>query len=83
MNASAFIRTAAKAIAPAANLAAKRAMTEGAIGGAAKTTGKVSALLYAVPPALVIFGYGGIMVYSENGALGRIHRSFAAIPRDP
>ena len=76
MIASKIIKTAANVVAPAA----RRAMTQGAIGGAAKTTGKVNPILWAVPPALVVFGYGGVVCAGETGALNRIHQTFGAMP---
>ncbi len=63
---------AAKALRTAATTAA-RSMSSGASSGSG-----FSGILYLVPPALVIFGYGGTVVASETGSLSRIHATFRA-----
>jgi hypothetical protein len=50
---------------------------------AAKGTGqKVHPLLWFVPPALVAFGYGGVVVASDTGSLHRILASFGKVPKE-
>jgi len=70
-----FTRNLSKAVAPALKRAATTAATS------AKQEGfQLVEVLYAAPPLLAIFGYGGIVCFHEAGALRRIRRSFNEIP---
>jgi hypothetical protein len=69
------LRTAGTLIAPAA----RRSATTGSNQQSSK---KMNPILWLVPPALVIFGYGGMVVMGDTGSLHRIMASFGNIPRD-
>eukprot|EP00283_Hemiselmis_rufescens_P005478 CAMPEP_0173430904 /NCGR_PEP_ID=MMETSP1357-20121228/9204_1 /TAXON_ID=77926 /ORGANISM="Hemiselmis rufescens, Strain PCC563" /LENGTH=66 /DNA_ID=CAMNT_0014395317 /DNA_START=127 /DNA_END=327 /DNA_ORIENTATION=- len=63
---------AAKALRTAATTMA-RSMSSGS-----GSSSGVSGILYLIPPALVIGGYGGTVCMSETGSLSRIHTTFRA-----
>ena len=68
-------RSLSQAVVPAFRHAASTA-----IPAAKQETAKISDVLYAVPPLLALFGYGGTVCFDKTGALRRIQRSFAEIP---
>ena len=70
MNASKVFKSAASLVAPAARRAASQATKEG--------SGKMNPLVWAIPPALIIFGYGGSVVMSDGGSFHRIVSTFGS-----
>jgi hypothetical protein len=69
MNAAKILKSAATLIAPAA---ARRAASH----SAREAPNSLHPLVWAIPPSLIIFGYGGVVVMSEGGSLHRIMASF-------
>jgi hypothetical protein len=73
MNAAKILKSAATLIAPAARRAASHSARE--------APNNLHPLVWAIPPSLIIFGYGGVVVMSEGGSLHQIMASFGNIPK--